>query len=255
MGQSKSTASSKSSDGAKHATIEKSLSALESGADTASAAASGSTPVPPPPPAPKPMSFFELMYVLRPFFWPSEGSDGALINRIRAICTWVAVGLSKATSLYAPFFLSTATNDLVALKYGSAVNGIIGFCVLRFLSSALKEMQSVLYIKVKQQASIELQTMTFSHLHELSLSWHLNKKTGMVMKSMDRGVEASNQLITYLFLYLLPALAECAAVGVLFFAKFRQWSLGVVSSVARGRRCSKAIIDIFISPFSSPFVL
>jgi len=45
----------------------------------------------------------------------------------------------------------------------------------------------------------------------------------MVMKSMDRGVEASNTLITYLFLFLVPALAECLAVAILFFAQFKQW--------------------------------
>jgi hypothetical protein len=215
MGQTSST--SVSGGKAKHATIEKSLSALETGAKTEEDA-----------PKVKAMSFLELMYVLRPFFWPSEGSDGVLVNRFRAVCTWVAVGLSKATSLYAPFFLSSATNALVERNYSAAVSGIVAFCVLKFLSSLLKELQSVLYIKVKQQASIELQSMTFTHLHELSLSWHLNKKTGMVMKSMDRGVEASNQLITYLFLYLIPALAECAATAFLFFAQFKQWTLGVV---------------------------
>ena len=54
----------------------------------------------------KALSLLQLLYVLRPFFWPSEGSDGALKNRIRAISTWFAVGLSKATSVYAPFYLA-----------------------------------------------------------------------------------------------------------------------------------------------------
>jgi ATP-binding cassette, subfamily B, heavy metal transporter len=219
MGQ---TISSASGSAAKHASIEKAssnLGTLEVGGEKT---VEGEVP------KVKAMTFFELMYVLRPFFWPSEGSDGVLVNRIRAVSTWIAVALSKAASLYSPFFLSRATNDLVESNYSGAVRNIIAFCVLRFLSSSLKEMQSVLYIKVKQQASIELQTMTFTHLHNLSLSWHLNKKTGVVMKSMDRGVAASNELITYLFLYLIPALGECLAVAILFFAQFNQWSLGVV---------------------------
>ena len=57
-------------------------------------------------PRPKAMSLLRLLYVLRPFFWPSRGSDGALKNRFRAVSTWFAVGLSKATSIYAPFFLA-----------------------------------------------------------------------------------------------------------------------------------------------------
>ena len=198
----------------------------------------------------KAMSFFQLMYVLRPFFWPSEGSDGATVNRLRATSTWAAVGLSKASSLIAPFYLSKATNSLAEGDFGNAWRTLVAFAVLRFLSSFLKEMQTILYIKVKQQASIELQEMTFTHLHTLSLTWHLTKKTGSVMKSMDRGVEASNQLITYLFLFLIPALAECLAVVILFFTSFRQWWLGILVFVGVSLY---SIITILITQWRKKF--
>ena len=68
----------------------------------------------------KAMSFYELMVVLKPFFWPSAGSDGALLNRIRAASTWGAVMISKACSLAAPLFLLDATNELVAGDWDSA---------------------------------------------------------------------------------------------------------------------------------------
>ena len=48
------------------------------------------------------------------------------------------------------------------------------------------------------------------------------------MKSMDRGIDAANQLITYLFLFLIPAIAECLAVVLLFFAQYKQWALGLL---------------------------
>ena len=73
---------------------------------------------------------------------------------------------------------------------------MIIYCVLRMCAALFREMQSILYIKVKQQASIQLQELTFTHLHSLSLNWHLSKKTGSVMKSMDRGVDAANSLVT-----------------------------------------------------------
>lgn len=200
-----------------HTTIDKSIELMENG-----------TKAPSPVEKKAKLSLIELFRVLRPFFWPSEGSDGAIINRIRALSTWFVVGLSKACSLYSPFFLSTATNQLVELNFSGAATAIIGYCVLRFASQLFRETQSILYIKVKQQASIELQELTFTHLHELSLNWHLTKKTGSVMKSMDRGTEAANTLISYLFLFLLPALAECLAVVILFFAQYQQWGLGVL---------------------------
>lgn len=66
-------------------------------------------------------------------------------------------------------------------------------------------------VRVKQQAYIEIAEQSFAHLHTLSLQWHLKKKMGNVVRSMDRGTDAANNLITYLFLYLVPAIAECIA--------------------------------------------
>lgn len=204
-----------------HTSIDKSLEMME-------AASSNSNPSKKVVEPKKGLSLYELIVVLRPFFWPSEGSDGAVINRIRAGSTWLVVGGSKACSLLSPYYLSTATNYLVLGNFADAATAMIGFALLRFASQFLRECQSILYIKVKQQASIELQELTFSHLHGLSLNWHLTKKTGSVMKSMDRGTEAANTLISYLFLFLLPALTECLAVVLLFFGSFQQWGLGVL---------------------------
>lgn len=182
----------------------------------------------------KQLTMYELFRVLLPYFWPAKGSDGALINRVRSTSTWLMVVLSKVGNLAAPYFISQATNYLVGGKMALAVRSMIIYSVLRFLSSLFKELQSILYIKVKQQAGIELQELTFTHLHSLSLNWHLSKKTGSVMKSMDRGVEAANSLVSYLFLYLIPAFAECLAVVILFFVQFRQWQLGLLVFIGVG---------------------
>jgi ABC-type multidrug transport system fused ATPase/permease subunit len=173
-------------------------------------------------------TFFEIIRVLRPYFWPNSGSDGAFLNRVRALSTWGAVILSKVCNLLAPVFLAAATNYLTDNKFPNAVANLIIYACLRVGSSFFKEMQSIIYVKVKQQASIELQVLTFAHLHTLSLNWHLSKKTGSVMKSMDRGIEAVGQLITYLFLFLIPAFCECIAVVILFFVQFKQWGLGAL---------------------------
>eukprot|EP01036_Dinobryon_divergens_P025480 gene25480-34032_t len=172
------------------------------------------------------LSWYELFRVLFPYFWPNAGTDGAVINRIRSTSTWLMVALSKTCNLTAPLFLSAATNHLLSGNYPAAATSMICFSVLRFCASAFKELQSIIYIKVKQQASIQLQEITFTHLHRLSLNWHLSKKTGSVMKSMDRGVEAANQLISSMFLLLLPAFLECFAVVVFFFIMYRQSLLG-----------------------------
>lgn len=176
----------------------------------------------------KKLHLYQLMLILRPFFWPKYNTENSFINRIRAISTWLCVAISKVCSLYSPFFISSATNELVGNQWEDAAKSMIAFVCLRFAASAFKELQSAIYVRVKQQAAIELSELTFSHLHSLSLNWHLNKKVGGVIKSIDRGIDAANNLITYMFLYLIPALAECLAVVILFFAQYEQWGLGVL---------------------------
>ena len=88
--------------------------------------------------------------------------------------------LSKVCSLWSPFFLAAATNYLVEKEFGKASIQMIIYAILRVMSSLFKELQSVIYVKVKQQASIELQELTFSHLHSLSLNWHLSKRLCLI---------------------------------------------------------------------------
>jgi ATP-binding cassette, subfamily B, heavy metal transporter len=177
--------------------------------------------------AAKGLTTYELLVILSPYFWPGGRSRTAWWNRLRSTSTWLMVTLSKACNLIAPFYLSYATNDLLAGSYHAAIRSMVAYATLRFSSSLCKELQSILYINVKQQAGIELQTSTFAHLHQLSLQWHVTKKTGSVMKSMDRGVEAASSIVSYMFLYLVPALAECLAVVILFFYQYDQYSLGI----------------------------
>lgn len=144
---------------------------------------------------PRAMTFFELLLVLRPYFWPDEGTDGALINRIRSSATWLMVALSKTSNLMSPYFLAAATNSLTQGRYVEASKYIAYYCSFRAASSLFKELQSIIYLKVKQQANIQLAEQTFAHVHSLSLNWHLSKRMGNVIRSMDRGTAAADSLV------------------------------------------------------------
>ena len=214
-------------------------------------------------------SLFDLSVVLQPYFWPSSGSDGALINRIRSSMTWVMVTFSKSCSLMSPIFLSRATNYLVHGHVVKCIQSIFLYGLFRFFTSFFKEMQSVVYLKVKQQANIQLAETAFAHVHTLSLNWHLSKKMGNVIRSMDRGTSAADNLVsaiidtlqsclivcllpqvTYLFLYLIPALLECIAVSFVFIFKFKEWQL---SMVALCGVCLYAIVTIVITRWRKKF--
>ncbi len=108
----------------------------------------------------------------------------------------------------------------------------------------------MIYLKVKQQANIQLAEQAFAHLHQLSLNWHLSKKMGNVIRSMDRGTSAADTLITYLFLFLIPTLVECIAVCFVFLFQFKQWHL---SLCAMAGVCVYATITIYITNWRKKF--
>lgn len=131
-----------------------------------------------------------LLIILKPYFWPSRTSTSALMNRTRAIMTWVCVASSKACSLTSPIFLGKAASALARFDYASCARNAVIYSCFQFSSTFLKEMQSLIYLKVAQAAFVQLSEVSFFHLHSLSLDWHLRKKLGEVIRSMDRGILA-----------------------------------------------------------------
>ncbi|KAF0700125.1 Aste57867_9356 [Aphanomyces stellatus] len=185
--------------------------------DPDATAATSSTPT-------KGISFMKMLMVLRPYFWP-HGFN----NRIRAFSTYCFLVAAKVLNLYSPLFMANSTNALVARDYSAALRNVVFYCAANLTVKGLGELQSVVYLKVKQTAYVEIATMTYEHLHSLSLDWHLKKKLGDVLRSMDRGVESANSVVSYMFLYLLPTVLEAAVVMIIFATHFELASLSFVA--------------------------
>jgi hypothetical protein len=200
-----------------------------------------------------------ILIILKPYFWPHATSNSANLNRMLALSTWVCVAGSKACSLISPIILGKASTALTQLDYWTASKLSIYYCVLQFASNLLKEGQSLVYLSVAKAAFIQLSELSFHHLHSLSLDWHLRKKLGegtetsfhccytvgaflcqqldifsrlffawlSVIRSMDRGIQACDTLMRYLFLYMIPALAECVLVVIIFATYFHYLPIAV----------------------------
>lgn len=131
-----------------------------------------------------------IVTLLKPYFWPDATSDSAMVNRFRAILTWLCVILSKICNLISPMYLGWASTALAHEDYLSCVIYSILYSAIQFFGATFKEAQSLVYLKVAQAAFVQLSETTFGHLHSLSLDWHLRKKLGEVIRSMDRGIDA-----------------------------------------------------------------
>ena len=83
-----------------------------------------------------------------------------------------------------------ASTALAHQQYPPTIFYSISYAMIQFLGSTFKEGQSLMYLKVAQAAFVQLAETVFVHLHTLSLDWHLQKKIGGVIRSMDRGIAA-----------------------------------------------------------------
>jgi ABC-type transport system involved in Fe-S cluster assembly fused permease/ATPase subunit len=171
-----------------------------------------------------------IFTLLKPYFWPDATSttdSTAYMNRFRAIATWFCVISAKACNLTSPLLLGWASTALAHQDYVSTMKYAIGYSVISWTGSTLKEGQSLVYLKVAQAAFVQLSETAFGHLHNLSLDWHLKKKLGEVLRSMDRGIAACDTLMKYLFLWLIPAVVECLVVCVIFATYFQFLPLAI----------------------------
>lgn len=168
-----------------------------------------------------------ILTLLKPYFWPDATNSSAVVNRIRAILTWACVIMSKVCNLTSPILLGWASTAVTRQQYGNAIFYASGYALIGFIGSTFKESQSLIYLKVAQAAFVQLSEVAFAHLHSLSLDWHIRKKLGEVLRSMDRGIAACDTLMKYLFLWLVPALAETAVVCVIFATYFDYWPMAL----------------------------
>ena len=171
---------------------------------------------------PKRSSLRGTWYILRPYFLPT-----GLVSKLRTLLTFVVMGASKACNLFAPLYIGQAAQTLAGgtVPYAELAT----YCALRFASSALKEVQSLVYIRVKQHAFAEIAENTFRHLLGLSLDWHLRKKMGEVLRVMDRGISSADSVMNYLILFLAPSIAEFGVTLTLFFVHFRSPALSATA--------------------------
>ena len=68
-----------------------------------------------------------------------------------------------------------------------------------------------------------IQVRLFSHLHSLSLRWHLSRKTGEVLRSIDRGTVSINNLLSYIVFSILPTICDIVIAIVYFVTSFNAW--------------------------------
>ena len=157
------------------------------------------------------VTLYEFMRILYPYFWPS-----GTLNRLSALSCFAALALSKTCGILSPYYLGRATDEL--LHNVNPISSVLAYTLLRFAVSFFEEIQRLVYLRTKEVAYREIACSTFAHLHSLSLNWHVSKRSGVVLRSMDRGINSASTVVDMLFLRLVPTVIEMFALVAIFGA-------------------------------------
>jgi len=121
---------------------------------------------------------------------------------------------------------STASILLVALGLVAA------YGMLRLGNSFFKELRDALFARVRYRAMHRLSTRVLTHLHELSLSYHLERRTGSISKDLSRSTSSLSSIVNLLVFNIVPTIAEFLLVAVILLAGYRwHYTLVVVVTV------------------------
>jgi ATP-binding cassette, subfamily B, heavy metal transporter len=163
---------------------------------------------------------------LWPYIWPSERPD---LQR-RVAWSFVLLVAAKLATLAVPFAFKFATDSLAGNAEGG--QGWIGWVFAapllltvaygctRILMALLTQARDGLFAKVAMHAVRRLALLTFEHIHQLSLRFHLERKTGGMTRVLERGRNAIETIVRMLILQLVPTILEVLMVTAVLLYQF-----------------------------------
>ncbi len=166
-----------------------------------------------------------------PYLWP----DGQNWVKHRVVWAMVALLMSKVVTVATPFFYKQAVDALAGegadpatfLALG-AVGLTLAYGMARLMANGFQQLRDAIFARVAQRALRKLALETFTHIHRLSMRYHITRKTGGLSRIIERGVKGVEFLLRFLLFSMGPLILELAMVAAILFFVFDVWYLAVV---------------------------
>src|SRR6185437_1640829 len=161
---------------------------------------------------------FAALWRFLPMLWPK----GALELKTRVIAAVLLVLAGKGAVLLMPFAYKAIIDRMSAgtAAFGVVAGLVVGYATARFAGVLSDNLRNALFEKVGQRAARKLAGEVFRHVHDLSLRFHLERRTGSLTKIVERGTKSIDMMLYFLLFNIGPTLIELTAACVIFFVKF-----------------------------------
>jgi ATP-binding cassette subfamily B protein len=157
--------------------------------------------------------------------------------RLRVVAALVLLAAAKAANVLVPIAYARAVDALAPQSGAGAVIAVpiallVGYGLLRVMSSALGELRNAVFSKVQARAGRRVALDVFRHLHALSMRFHMDRATGGLSRVIERGVRGIATSLNFLLFNIIPTIVEILFVSVIlwwmFAASFALTMLGTI---------------------------
>jgi ATP-binding cassette subfamily B protein len=164
---------------------------------------------------------------LWPYIWPGDRVD----LKMRVVWSFVLLLVAKLATLSVPFTFKWAIDALTGADtapvqssnwalwlIASPLIMTLSYGAVRVLMAVLTQWRDGIFAKVAMHAVRKLAYRTFVHMHELSLRFHLERKTGGLTRVLERGRLGIEVIVRMVILQLVPTIVEVTLImGVLLW--------------------------------------
>lgn len=165
---------------------------------------------------------------LLPYLWPRNRRD----LRIRVAIALALMIAAKVANVYVPIVLKHATDALASdaenLLIAVPIGLLLAYGGVRLASRAFGEVRDAVFARVAQNAIRRVGLEVFRHLHRLSLRFHLDRRTGGLSRSIERGTKGVEFLLSFVLFNIVPTLIEILIVCGILWAMF-DWRFAAVT--------------------------
>jgi len=155
------------------------------------------------------------------YMWPADRPD----LKWRVVWATVFLVVAKLTLVTVPYFFKWATDALANEPEGlpplppvllAPVALVLAYNVVRITQWGFNQLRDALFARVGQHAVRQLAFKTFVHMHNLSLRFHLERRTGGLSRIIERGTKGIETIVRFTILNTAPTVLEFALVAVIF---------------------------------------
>ncbi len=166
-----------------------------------------------------------------PYLWPD---DQPWVKR-RVVISLLLLLTAKLIAVATPFFYKAAVDMLAGDATPSewmlglgAIGVTVAYGMARLMNVGFQQLRDAVFARVGQRALRMLALETFQHIHQLSLRYHITRKTGGLSRIIERGVKGVDFLLRFLLFSIGPLVLELLMIAVVLFFLFDVWYLVVV---------------------------